>query len=176
MDNVSALAIGAGLGFLAGWLLTGSNSSNRTQRNSGARSWSGGGQSARPVVSTGTSDVPIEETTDLIASNKVERTPVYDREGNKLGQVENFMVGKRSGRVAYAVLSFGGLLGVGTSHYPLPWRVLNYDTEKGGYVVDITKDRLNDAPSHRSYENAFEQPDYGRRVSEHWSSVGAAGL
>jgi hypothetical protein len=59
-------------------------------------------------------------TDRLIASNKVEGTAVYDRKGERLGSVYNFMVDKRSGQVAYAVMSFGGFLGVGGSYHPLP--------------------------------------------------------
>lgn len=171
-ETVSALAIGAGLGFLAGYLFTGSEESSGRNWQSGGnsqnrsgRSWFGGSQSS--------SSVETDETTDLIASNKVEGTAVYDRQGSKLGEVYNFMVGKRSGRVAYAVLSFGGLLGVGSSYYPLPWNTLTYDTSKGGYVVDIDKERLENAPSHSTTEDGFSDPNYGRRVSEYWGSQGS---
>ena len=69
-------------------------------------------------------------------------TAVYDRRGERLGEVYNFMVDKRSGQVAYAVMSFGGFLGVGGSYHPLPWRSLTYDTNLGGYVVDLDKATL----------------------------------
>lgn len=65
-----------------------------------------------------------DETSDLIASNRVEGAAVYNRQGERLGTVSHFMVGKRSGRVEYAVMSFGGLFGLGESHHPLPWDVL----------------------------------------------------
>ena len=58
------------------------------------------------------------------------------------------MVDKRSGQVAYAVMSFGGFLGIGESYHPLPWKALTYDTSMGGYVVDLDKDRLQGAPSY----------------------------
>jgi uncharacterized protein (TIGR02284 family) len=164
--SVMALAIGAGLGLLAGSLVSiGSGQQSRIgwQGDTGRR-WSGSGSSRA-------SSVEADETTDLIASNKVEGTAVYDRQGNKLGEVYNFMVGKRSGRVAYAVMSFGGLLGMGSSHYPLPWSALDYDTEKGGYVVDIDKERLSSAPSHRPDEDAFVNPGYSRSVTDYWSGA-----
>ena len=161
--TVMALAIGAGLGLLAGTLIT-SGSSKRSwtgwQGDSGRQSSGGRSRSSRAVET--------DESTDLISSNKVEGTAVYDRQGNKLGEVYNFMVGKRSGRVAYAVMSFGGLLGMGSSHYPLPWSALDYHTEKGGYVVDVDKDRLSGAPSHRPNEDAFANPAYSRSVTDHW--------
>jgi uncharacterized protein YrrD len=73
------------------------------------------------MADIGTTNAPATDETDrLIASNKVEGTAVYDRDGNKLGSVYNFMVDKQSGQVEYAALSFGGFLGVGTDYHPLP--------------------------------------------------------
>src|SRR5690242_8118538 len=98
-------------------------------------------------ATTSTSGTPAtDETSDLIASNKVEGTAVYNTNGERLGTVYNFMVNKRSGQVAYAVMSFGGFLGIGESYHPLPWRALTYDTRQGGYVVDISRERLEGAP------------------------------
>src|SRR3546814_17113986 len=91
-----------------------------------------------------------DETNRLIASNKVEGTAVYNRQGERLGSVYNFMVNKREGTVEYAVMSFGGFLGIGESYHPLPWKVLTYDTDQGGYVVDLDKAMLEKAPSYRS--------------------------
>ena len=98
------------------------------------------------------------ETGGLIASDKVEGTPVYDPDGERLGTIENFMVGKRSGRVEYAVLSFGGFLGIGERHFPIPWDELSYDEDEGGYIVSMTERDLEEAPSHRAGQNI----DYGR--------------
>ena len=67
-----------------------------------------------------------------------------------MGSVYNFMVDKRSGRVEYAVMSFGGFLGMGDSYHPLPWNVLTYDTGRGGYVVDLDKQVLQKGPSYAS--------------------------
>lgn len=112
-----------------------------------------------------------DETNDLIASDKVEGTAVYNHEGEKLGKVENFMVGKRNGRVEYAVMSFGGLLGMGEDYFPLPWDALDYDTDKGGYRVDIDEDKLKDAPSYRSGSEPRFDRQYGERVYSHYGST-----
>jgi hypothetical protein len=96
--------------------------------------------------------VATDETPRLIASDKVEGTPVYDGTGRHLGTVHNFMVDKVSGQVAYAVLSFGGFLGFGEAYHPLPWNALTYSVELGGYVVDIDPRRSRrcaDAPAGR---------------------------
>src|ERR1044072_4440246 len=98
---------------------------------------------------TGAGGVAKDETTELIASDKVEGTEVYNRQGEHLGEVYNFMVNKRTGRVEYAVMSFGGFLGIGESYHPLPWNVLTYEPSKGGYVVDLDKQKLEGAPSYR---------------------------
>jgi hypothetical protein len=114
--------------------------------------------------------VEKDETTALIASNKVEGTAVYNRQGEKLGEVYNFMVGKRSGEVAYANMSFGGFLGIGQKYHPLPWNTLTYDTSKKGYVVDADKDRLMRAPNYAAGEEPFSRPEYGQQVRDYWSS------
>jgi len=68
------------------------------------------------------------ETAGLIGSDKVEGTAVFGADGNKIGSIERVMIEKVGGRVSYAVLSFGGFLGIGDDHYPLPWQSLKYDT------------------------------------------------
>ena len=114
--------------------------------------------------------VAIDETKRLIASSKVEGTPVYNRAGEHLGSVHNFMVDKYTGQVAYAVLSFGGFLGLGESYHPLPWKALAYDTRLGGYVVDLDRDRLAEAPRHGAEEDPFADPDYGKRLDDHYGA------
>ena len=98
-------------------------------------------------------EVPRDETASLIASDKVEGTAVYGSDGDKIGRIENVMIDKLSGRVAYAVLTFGGFLGMGNDYYPLPWAMLKYDEGVGGYVVNITRDQLESAPKYRETES-----------------------
>jgi len=112
--------------------------------------------------------VAIEETRRLIASSKVEGTPVFNRAEEQLGMVYNFMVDKVSGQVAYVVMRFGGFLGIGESYHPLPWRALTYDTRLGGYVVDIDKDRLAGAPRYGADEDPFTDDEYGARVDAYY--------
>lgn len=92
--------------------------------------------------------IPMDETRRLIASNKVEGTPVYGRDGDRLGTVENFMVDKYRGEVVYAVLrSSGGFLGLGQRYFPLDWSELTYDEKADGYCIDLTADQLEDRRS-----------------------------
>ena len=94
----------------------------------------------------------IEDTTNpsgrLIAAKQVQGTAVYNAALEKLGSVEDVMIDKTSGRIAYAILSFGGFLGIGDRYYPLPWEKLTYNTEVGGYIVDIDRTVLEGAPSY----------------------------
>ena len=76
----------------------------------------------------------------------VEGTPVFDPVGEKLGTIHSVMIHKRSGQVAYALLSFGGFLGVGRHVHPIPWEKLTYHEDRHGYVVDISRDQLERAP------------------------------
>ena len=86
------------------------------------------------------------ETVSLIGSDKVEGTAVYGSDGKRIGSVQRVMIDKVSGKVAYAVISFGGFLGIGEDYYPMPWANLRYDTSLEGYRIGITDDQLRDAP------------------------------
>ncbi len=104
------------------------------------------------------------ETSHLIASDRVEGTVVYNRQGERLGSIDNFMVNKRSGKVAYAVLRSGGLFGMGGDHYPLPWDTLDYDPAQGGYVVDRDAAELEKAPRYAKDEEPEYDSKYGQEV------------
>ena len=104
----------------------------------------------------------LDETATVISASKVTGTPVFDTDGTPLGEVHDVMLDKRSGKVAYAVMSFGGFLGIGQRYHPLPWATLKYDTRQGGYVVGLTQDQLRDAPTF----GIDETPAWGDRAYE----------
>src|SRR5918994_973760 len=83
----------------------------------------------------------------LIETNRIEGTRVYDREGKHIGTIDHLVVEKVSGKVVYAVMSFGGFLGLGAHLYTVPWDKLHYETSLGGYHTDITEAELQDAPT-----------------------------
>jgi hypothetical protein len=83
----------------------------------------------------------------LIESDRVEGTTVYDMQGNNLGSIKRLMIDKITGQVAYAVMSFGGFLGMGAEEHPVPWRKLTYDTQLGGYRTDNTEQELRARPA-----------------------------
>jgi hypothetical protein len=105
------------------------------------------------ATSAQTRTVDQRETSNLIGSDKVEGTPVYRLNGDHIGQIERVMIDKISGKVAYAVMSFGGFLGIGEDYYPLPWSVLTYNPTLGGYEVEITDQQLKGAPKYSRHES-----------------------
>jgi hypothetical protein len=106
----------------------------------------------------------------LIAGGKVKGTNVYNPVGDKLGNVDDIMIDKVSGRAIYAVMSFGGFLGMGEKHHPLPWSTLKYDAQKGGYVVNLDKKQLQDAPNYDRGSEVKWTPEYGRRVDSYYKA------
>ena len=108
-------------------------------------------------------------TTRVISSDKVEGTAVYNHAGDKLGSIDDLMIDKVSGNVRYAVLEFGGFLGIGTDRYPLPWDALRYDTSRSAYVVSLDKDQLENAPHYHETQAPEWTPEYGRTVYDYYS-------
>jgi hypothetical protein len=91
-------------------------------------------------------DASVRETACLISSDKVERTSVRRSDGDKLGTIEDVMIDKRSGRVAYAAMSFGGFLGLGSQYRALPWSALRYNERLDAYELNVSDDELKNAP------------------------------
>ena len=108
------------------------------------------------------------ETSSLIASDMVEGTPVFNRDNEKIGHIHNFMVNKHTGTVEYAVMSFGGFLGMGEDHYPIPWDKLKYVVARHGFVVDIAKETLAKAPKHESGLLPIYDPAYSMLVNSYY--------
>jgi hypothetical protein len=114
---------------------------------------------------------------ELISSRRVEGTPVYNRDDEKLGTVHSVMIEKRSGKVAYAVMSFGGLLGFAERVHPIPWDMLTYDVDRDGYVVDLDRETLRHAPT-MNLDEADRPYDrkYGEEVSAYYGRMPWWGL
>lgn len=146
---------------------------DQSHAGSGGEGSLGSGLTGSGMGSTAMADTGQEESGEgvfndwdtsanpLIASNRVEGTAVYSTSRERLGTIQHIMIDKLSGQSEFAVMSFGGFLGIGSDYYPIPWNKLTYDTEAGGYVVDITAEQLNSAPRHA----ADEEPDYGTDYS-----------
>jgi sporulation protein YlmC with PRC-barrel domain len=118
----------------------------------------------------------IKDPTDtqgrLIAASQVNGTNVYNPGGEKLGHIYDVMLDKTSGKADYAIMSFGGFLGIGDRYHPLPWQVLRYDPAQEGYVVNIDRNRLEGAPSYAASEaGLWDDPSYGRRVNDYYGGA-----
>jgi hypothetical protein len=109
----------------------------------------------------------------MVSSSDVNGTAVYSPSGEHLGDIDHLMIDKQPGHIAYAVMNFGGFLGMGASEHPLPWKKLRYDTNLGGFVTDVTQEQLTGAPSRG--DDWYNDRDYARRsydyygVQPYWS-------
>jgi sporulation protein YlmC with PRC-barrel domain len=110
----------------------------------------------------------------LIAASKVNGTAVYNKTGDRLGTVYDVMLDKVSGRTEYAVLSFGGFLGIGNKYHPLPWNQLTYDTGLGGYVLGLDRDRLERAPTYATDELGLWDETRTRDIDAYYGGRGVA--
>ncbi len=104
----------------------------------------------------------------IISSDRVNGTTVYNPAGDKLGSIDTLMIDKISGRVRYAVMEFGGFLGIGTDRYPLPWDTLKYEPGMGGYVVSLSKEQLEKAPRYENTAAPEYSDEYGRKVHDYY--------
>jgi hypothetical protein len=112
------------------------------------------------------------ESGSLIGSDKVEGTAVYGADQSKIGTIQRVMIDKMSGNVSYAVISFGGFLGMGSDYYPLPWKSLKYDTNLGGYITGITQEKLTGAPKY-SDESSWNwgDPTRSRAIDDYYGAT-----
>ena len=112
----------------------------------------------------------------LILASRVNGTPVFDPAGTRLGHIDDLSIEKVGGRVVYAIMSFGGFLGIGEKFHPLPWSLLDYDPERAGYVVPLDKAALDAAPHYdRSELRALGGPrhlSYDELIFRYYSPYG----
>ena len=127
-------------------------------------------KSMDPSLSRGTS------SSSLISAGRVQGTNVYNAGGEHLGHVEDIMLHKVSGKVAYALMAFGGFLGIGEKYHPLPWSMLKYDTAKEGYVVPLDRKQLETAPSYEAEEFDYDDAEWRDRVHTYYNAPPYWGL
>ena len=114
---------------------------------------------------------------DLILASRVKNTPVFNSYGDKIGHIEDLSIARGSGKIRYALMSFGGFLGIGEKFHPLPWSVLSYDKEREGYSLPLTKEQLSDAPSYTAEELAAyggHDVAYSENIYKYYARFGAA--
>ena len=102
----------------------------------------------------------------LISSNDVQGTEVYGAGNKNVGEIDHLIIDKLTGRVAYAVMSFGGFMRLGHSHYPIPWSALTYDKSLGGFRTNITEQQLKDAPQFS--DDSWEDRDWETKTHQHY--------
>jgi len=112
-------------------------------------------------------DTSTRETYALIGSDKVEGTAVYRSNGEKVGRIERVMIDKINGKVAYAVMSFGGFMGIGEDYYPLPWSLLTYNPRLEGYEVNVSVQQLSGAPKYSARET-WDWVRRGKSVDDYY--------
>lgn len=116
---------------------------------------------ANSTAAAAAENAAADDLHEAISSRRVEGTSVFDRRGEKIGSVHSVMIHKRTGQVSQAVLTFGGFLGLGSRAYPLPWSMLTFDRELRGYVLDLRREDIEDAPY-----MTLDQADRPHRVNE----------
>ena len=82
----------------------------------------------------------------FVSSSDVNGTDVYGRDGEKVGTIDHLVIDKQSGKIAYAVMAFGGFLGMGVDHHSIPWSALHFNVDLGGFSTKITQEQLEGAP------------------------------
>lgn len=119
----------------------------------------------------------VDYAHELISSRRVEGTPVYNHQGEKLGTIHSLMLEKCGGKVAYAVMAFGGFLGIHEHVHPVPWELLTYDIDREGYVVDLSKEQLRGAPyMHLDETDRPRDRSYDEEVSSYYGTLPWWGL
>ena len=98
----------------------------------------------------------------LVASDRVEGTDVRRPGGDRIGTIQRLMIDKASGKVAYAVLRYGGFLGMGEKRFPVPWASLRYNPKLEAYELEGSEAELGKAPSYASDDDF----DWGDREGE----------
>ena len=100
---------------------------------------------------------------ELMGADTLLGNDVYNKDGEDLGDIKEFMIDMSSGKVSYAVLSFGGLLGMGDKLFAVPWSALKLDTENKRFTLDVPKSALKDAPG-------FDQDRWPAMSDPTWAS------
>lgn len=99
---------------------------------------------------------------ELMSADTLVGNDVYNKAGEDLGDVKDLMIDMASGKVAYAVLSFGGVLGLGDKLFAVPWEALTLDTDNKRFTLDASKDTLQGAPG-------FDKDRWPRMADPAWA-------
>ena len=121
-------------------------------------------------------ETQVQSDHRFILGSRVEGTPVYNKAGDRIGQIDDLSIERIGGKVVYAIISFGGFLGIGEKFHPIPWSLLEYDVERSGYVVPLDRAALEGAPHYERDELvALGGPShqaYGERIFDYYGPYG----
>lgn len=106
----------------------------------------------------------------LVTSDINAKLKAYGRDNRELGSVEQFVTDMFSGKAEYAVLSFGGFLGLGQKYHPVPFSALRVSTDGAGYIVDIDKTIIDGSPSYRKDDAPVFDEAYGQRIKSYYAA------
>jgi sporulation protein YlmC with PRC-barrel domain len=108
-------------------------------------------------------------TQPIMSADTLKGDKVRNLAGEDLGKIEDFMLDMDTGRVRYAVLSFGGVLGMGNKFFAVPPEALTIDTENECLVLDFEKERLKDAPGFdKDHWPNFADAKFGQQVYQYY--------
>jgi len=122
------------------------------------------------TTSTTTTPGSSVSSAALISSDRVQGTEVFGSDRQHIGEIHSLVIDKVSGRIVYAMMSFGGFLGLGKSLYPIPWAKLRYDVAEGGYRTDLTEDQVKNAPDYNP--DATVGTDVNERIYDYYDIRG----
>lgn len=105
----------------------------------------------------------------VLSAHSLMRDPVYNTSGEQIGDLKELMIDLDSGRVAYAVVTFGGFLGIGDKYFAMPWQMLRIDTDDRKIVIDVSKETLESAPGFDK-DDWPERPEFWKTVDTHWEA------
>jgi sporulation protein YlmC with PRC-barrel domain len=120
-----------------------------------SKRWEGG------FMQTGARQAPGAFT--VVVKKSILGAKVINTEQEDLGKIEDLVIDARNSRVAYAILSFGGVLGLGDKHFAIPWEALTFDLSQKVAVLDIDKNRLKNAPG-------FDKEDWPDLANQTWGA------
>jgi len=109
--------------------------------------------------------------TQAITASRVIGTSVYNTEGKSIGSIEDIMLDKTSNSIMFAVIGFGGFLGIGEKYHAVPWASLDYDKHRGGYLVPFSKEQLKAAPAYSINELPGADGEVARNASYDYYKV-----
>lgn len=115
-------------------------------------------------------EAPAVPAFNVIAADKIKGSDVFNTVGDKLGTIDAVMLDRATGKALYAVLSFGGFLGLGEKHYPLPWSLLTFNEEKDGYTVNLDRQQLEGGPNYDRSAEFNWSADYGRKIDAYYGA------